>query len=264
MWVPPFVPWEWPTVKILTAIPVFNEERHVEEVLREVRRYSPGLLVVNDGSTDGTAELLARQPDLQVVTHPHNRGYGAALVSAFHCALEQDVDVLVTMDCDGQHEPSRIPVLLESIHDADIVSGSRYLRDFRQDTLPPRDRRRINEEITAELNERCGLDLTDAFCGFKAYRRAALGQLRITETGWGMPLQLWVQAARLKLRIKEVGIPRLYLDPNRAFGGVLDDPSERLAYYHGVIAAAEASFPAAPATPARCSLHPCFPKETCQ
>ena len=63
--------------------------------------------------------------------------------------------------------------------------------------------------------------------------------LRITETGWGMPLQLWVQAARHGLRIKEVGVPRLYLDPNRAFGGVMNDPTERLAYYRKVLAEAE-------------------------
>jgi dolichol-phosphate mannosyltransferase len=219
----------------LTAIPVYNEERHLHQVLREVRRYSPHILVVNDGSTDRTGKLLTRHKDLSVITHPQNRGYGAALISAFDYTLAQGVDVLVTMDCDGQHEPARIPVLLEAIHDADIVSGSRYLRDFRQDTVAPRDRRQINRQITLELNERLGLNLTDAFCGFKAYRREALARLRITETGWGMPLQLWVQAARLGLRIKEVGVPRLYLDPNRAFGGVLDDAEERLAYYHRVI-----------------------------
>src|SRR5438105_9713767 len=227
-------------MKFLTAIPVYNEERHVEAVLREVRRYSSDIVVIDDGSTDRTAELLAAQPGLRIVTHPRDRGYGAALISAFAYALEQDVDVLVTMDCDGQHEPARIPVLLEAIHDVDIVSGSRYLRDFRLDTLAPQDRRRINVQITSELNERFGLNLTDAFCGFKAYRREALARLHITETGWGMPLQLWVQAARLGLRIKEVGVPRVYLDPNRAFGGVLDDAEQRLAYYRAVIDAADA------------------------
>ena len=80
-----------------------------------------------------------------------------------------------------------------------------------------------------------GLNLTDAFCGFKAYRAEALAKLHITETAWGMPLQLWVQAAALGLRIREVGVPRLYLDPNRAFGGVLDNAEERLAYYRRVI-----------------------------
>jgi dolichol-phosphate mannosyltransferase len=227
-------------MRYLTAIPIYNEARHVEGVLAEVRRYSSDILVVNDGSTDGIDELLAQQRDLQVVTHSQNQGYGAALISAFAYALAHDYDVLITMDCDGQHEPARIPVLLEAIHDVDIVSGSRYLRDFHQDTLAPTVRRQNNGIITGELNQKYGLNLTDSFCGFKAYRRDALAKLRITEKGWGMPLQLWVQAACAGLRIKEVAVPRLYLDATRTFGGVLDFSQERLAYYRRVIAAAEA------------------------
>ncbi|OWK35012.1 glycosyltransferase family 2 protein [Fimbriiglobus ruber] len=223
----------------LTAVPVYNEAQYVRGVLAEVRRYSPEILVIDDGSTDGTANLLASEKDILRVTHPQNRGYGAAIATAFRYAAERGYEILVTMDCDGQHEPSRIPVLLEAIHDCDIVSGSRYLRDFRQDTPPPTDRRYINATVTNELNARYGLNLTDAFCGFKAYRVDALARLRVTETGWGMPLQLWVQAARLGLRVKEVGVPRLYLDPNRAFGGMLNDPEQRLAYYRGVIQSAE-------------------------
>ncbi len=223
----------------LTAIPVYNEASHIHSVLAQVRRVSTDILVVNDGSTDETPKRLAEEPGLRVLTHEKNRGYGAALISAFEYALEHGFDFLVTMDCDGQHEPSRIPVLLEAICGVDIVSGSRYLRDFRQDTPAPGDRRRINAIITKEINERWGLNLTDSFCGFKAYRREALEKLRITETGWGMPLQLWVQAARQGLRIREVGVPRVYLDPMRAFGGVLNDEEKRLAYYRSVLANAE-------------------------
>src|SRR5580698_1312880 len=161
-------------MRILTSIPVYNEASHVRQVIAAARRYSPEILVVNDGSTDGTAQLLAEEPDLLRIDHPYNRGYGAALISAFEFATSRRYDVLVTMDCDGQHEPSRIPVLLEAIHDCDIVSGSRYLRDFRQDTPAPTDRRFINATITSEINVRYGLNLTDSFCGFKAYRRSAL------------------------------------------------------------------------------------------
>jgi dolichol-phosphate mannosyltransferase len=144
-------------------------------------------------------------------------------------------------------------VLLEAIHDVDIVSGSRYLREFRQNQGPaPADRLQINQTITAELNDLLGLNLTDAFCGFKAYRREPLTRLRITETGWGMPLQLWVQAARLGLRVKEVGVPRLYLDPNRAFGGGMDDAEKRLTYYRRVIADAVAQCQPACAPPVEC------------
>lgn len=226
-------------MRVLTAIPVYNEAKHVHAVLAEVRRFSRNILVVNDGSTDGTSELLDKETGIFRVNHATNGGYGAAIISSFRFAIESDFDVLVTMDCDGQHQPERIPVLLEAIHDCDIVSGSRYLRDFRQDTPAPTDRRFINATITKEINARYGLNLTDAFCGFKAYRREALEKLNITERGWGMPLQLWVQAARQELRVKEIGVPRLYLDPNRAFGGVMNDPEQRLAYYRGVLTSAE-------------------------
>ncbi|MGL4421021.1 MAG: glycosyltransferase family 2 protein, partial [Gemmataceae bacterium] len=118
---------------------------------------------------------------------------------------------------------------------------SRYLRDFRQDTPAPTDRRFINRTITEELNSQFGLSITDAFCGFKAYRVTALRNLHSTETGWGMPLELWVQAAQQQLKIVEIGVPRLYLDPTRAFGGVLNDATERLSYYRGVIAKAAQS-----------------------
>jgi dolichol-phosphate mannosyltransferase len=230
----------------LTAIPIYNEAKTLHGVLNEVRRYSPEILVVDDGSTDGTGPLLDREPGLRRVTHPKNRGYGAALKSAFEYAVAHDFDVLVTMDCDGQHEPARIPVLLEAIGTADIVSGSRYLRDFRQNTPVPEERLRINRMVTREINDRYVLTITDAFCGFKAYRREALAQLRVTEMGWGMPLQIWVQAARLGLRVAEVGVPRVYLDPNRTFG-VLNDADERLAYYRRVLDDAERQFDAEPA-----------------
>ena len=157
-------------MRVLTAIPVYNEAKSVREVLAAARRYAPEILVVNDGSTDGTAALLDAEAGIYRIDHPKNRGYGAALISSFTYALTQGYDVLVTMDCDGQHEPSRIPLLLEALAGYDIVSGSRYLRDFRQNTPAPTDRRYINAIITQELNRRFGLQLTDAFCGFKAYR----------------------------------------------------------------------------------------------
>jgi dolichol-phosphate mannosyltransferase len=217
----------------LVALPVYNEARHVDRVLDEVRRYSRDVLVVDDGSSDGTAERLARRRDIRVVRHAENRGYGAALLTAFAYADEHDFELLVTIDCDGQHEPPQIPLFFEACaHDVDIVSGSRYLAPFAGDTPPPPERRRINEQVTAELNRRLGLSLTDAFCGFKCYRVAALRKLNISEPGYAMPLEVWVQAAAAGLKVIELPVPLIYLDEKRSFGGVLDDGQTRLEYYH--------------------------------
>lgn len=241
-----------PPRRFLTALPVYNEAASVDGVLDEVLRITPDVLVVDDGSTDGTADRLAGRRDVQLVRHDANRGYGAALASAFAATLAGCWDGLVTIDCDGQHQPRLIPdfIAAASAGTADIVSGSRYLTRFPGDSAPPAARRRINAEITAEINERLGLSLTDAFCGFKAYSRRALRQLHITETGYAMPLEVWVQAAAAGLRIVELPVPLLYLDLSRSFGGALDDATTRLAYYRSVLDRAEAAVAASAAVAA--------------
>ncbi len=231
--------------KSLTALPVFNEVQSVSSVLDEVARYCDRILVVDDGSTDGTSDLLAERNDIILVTHPVNKGYGAALITAFEYAIENDEDILVTIDCDGQHEPQRIQQFITASLNtgADIVSGSRYLKSFDADTPPPAQRRRINHQITKTLNERLKLGLTDAFCGFKAYQVEALQRLELHETGYAMPLELWVQAACSKLSVVEVAVPLIYLDESRSFGDKLDDPETRLDYYYQVMNRAFAALP---------------------
>jgi dolichol-phosphate mannosyltransferase len=219
----------------LTALPVYNEAKHVDRVLDQVRQYSEHVLVVDDGSSDGTSELLDRRSDIRVVRHAENQGYGAALFSAFRYAIEHRFDGVVTIDCDGQHEPERIPRFVAAGRNVDIVSGSRYLKRYAGDSEPPAQRLWVNQRVTAEINRRLGFTLTDAFCGFKAYRVDALKRLDLREPGYAMPLELWVQAAYHKLTVLELPVPLIYLDEKRSFGGVLDDAATRLEYYHLVL-----------------------------
>ncbi len=219
----------------LAALPVFNEVKFVDPILDEVLLYAPEVLVVDDGSTDGTSDVLARRSDVRVVRHAENAGYGAALQTAFNFAINEGFDGVVTLDCDGQHQPQRIPRFIDAAANADIVSGSRYLKKYEGDDEPPAERMFINRRITGELNRRLGFELTDAFCGFKAYRTDALRQLKITDPGYAMPLQLWVEAAAANLRVIEVPVPLIYLDLNRSFGGSLDHAETRLSYYNRVL-----------------------------
>ena len=221
-------------MRVLTAIPVYNEEAHLEPVLAEVLRYADDVLVVDDGSTDKTPEILLRFPTVQVIRHPSNLGYGAGLKSAFQRTIDAGYDGLVTIDCDGQHEPSLIPMMASKLEEADVVSGSRYLQVFDPSQKPPEARRKINVEVTRWLNECLGLNLTDAFCGFKAYRTSALERLEVTDLGYAMPIPIWVQMVEHGMTILEVPVPLIYLDENRAFGGALDNAEYRLAHYRKV------------------------------
>lgn len=226
--------------RILTALPVYNEASHVRGVLKEVLRHASDVLVVNDGSTDGTAAALREFEDtVHVEHHTTNQGYGAALKSAFDYALRYGYEVLVTIDCDGQHQPGLISDVADKIDDpadpVDMVSGSRYLESSDRNSVAPEDRRRINMQITRCLNDQLGFDITDAFCGFKAYRVSALADLDITDPGYAMPLQLWIQAADLNWRISEHPIPLVYLEEERSFGGSLDDAEVRLNHYRDVL-----------------------------
>jgi len=224
-------------MRYLVAIPVYNEAATVPAVLAEVRKYARDLLVIDDGSTDDTSRLLYTEPGLFRVHHRVNLGYGQSLIDAFRFAICRDYDWLITLDCDEQHEPAWIMDFLRAAldDDADIISGSRYLKNLQGNSHPPPDRRAINQKITDLLNEVLGLGITDAFCGFKAYRVAALRRLNITVPGYGMPLQFWVQAVREGLRIREIPVRLIYHDADRRFGGSLDDADARLLYYYDVL-----------------------------
>jgi dolichol-phosphate mannosyltransferase len=239
-------------MKVLIAVPVFNEEKYVARVLREIRKYARAtaanqhietrVLVVDDGSTDATPAVLgdlASKGHIELITHPENRGYGQSLIDAFAFASRHGYEWTITMDCDEQHEPCRIPLFVEAClkDDADIISGSRYLQTTRDADRPPEDRRNINKVVTDLINSSLGLTvldgagLTDAFCGFKAHRTSAMEKLRLTIPGYAFPMQFWVQAKGENLRVRELPVRLIYKDATRHFGGLLDDPAVRLQHY---------------------------------
>lgn len=229
-------------MRTLVAIPVYNEEHHVRSVLDRVRQFAPNILILDDGSSDRTPEILSElRPSygFDLIRHEANAGYGRAIREIFNRAHRDNYDWVITMDCDDQHEPERIPDFLSAIekNDLDIVSGSRYLSNDAQwaKDLPPGDRRAINATLTKEINARLGFNLTDSFCGFKAHRVSAMDKLDITDDGYAFPMQLWVQAAANNLRVGEIPVELIYNDPNRTFGGGLDDPTTRLNHYRCVL-----------------------------
>ena len=225
------------SARTCVVMPVYNEAASIRGVLDSVRRVFDGwVVVVDDGSTDATGPALEARQDVWLVRHPQNRGYGASLRSGFKAALELGAESVITMDCDGQHEPRHVAEFCADLASggADIVSGSRYLPGSLAAGAVPAGRRDVNERITETVNAVTGWSLTDAFCGFKAYGAEALRRIVTQEPGYAMPLEMWARAWQEGLRVREMPVERIYNDHDRSFGRDLDDPERRYAYYTAV------------------------------
>ena len=221
--------------KYLLVLPAYNQGDTTREIVLEAQQFHVDILVIDDGSTDNTKEVLTTLKDIHKIYHKQNLGYGQTLIDSFHFGIENGFDYLITMDSDGQHLPAEIPFFLEEAHNWDIVSGSRYLNSLNgKDNAPP-DRYEINKEITSTLNRITNLKITDSFCGFKAYNVDSLKKLKLNEPGYGMPLEVWLQAWKLGLKIKEIPVKLIYKDFDKQFGDGLHNPIVRLNYYNSII-----------------------------
>lgn len=223
-------------MKKLLVAPCFNEVGSIGSILEEIKRHHRGdILIIDDGSTDGSDRIIASSAGVELIASPVNRGYGATLNEGFRYAVEKRYDLLVTVDLDEQHEPKMIPRMFEAIGQVDILSGSRYLAESEEDDPAPADRLSVNRRITGLLNRITRYRLTDSFCGFKVYNVAALAKMSLTEPGYAQPLQMWIQANALELSVAEIATPRIYKNLDRSFGERLDDLNARLDYYLGTI-----------------------------
>lgn len=173
-----------PRVKALIFLPALDEEATLAQVLRSLPRELPGIegverLVVDDGSTDRTAEVAEAEGAL-VVRHGRNFGVGKAFQTAVEQALARGAAVLVTIDADGQFDPAEIPELVRPIvaGRADLVTGCRFSHGVRPPQMP-RLKYRGNLWVARLLRLLAGVRLSDVSCGFRAYGREALLQLNL-------------------------------------------------------------------------------------
>ena len=188
----------------VACIPAFNEEASIARVVLMAERFVDRVLVCDDGSTDMTGSI-AEALGAEVIRHETNLGYGAALQSLFEEARKRGVDVAVTLDADGQHDPSEIPKLLKrlSLGDVDIVIGSRFLEGGGSE-VP--EGRKAGIKVLSGLVSNGEVRITDAQSGFRAYNRHALETLKLSELGMGLSTEILVKAGNHGLKIAEVPI----------------------------------------------------------
>jgi glycosyltransferase involved in cell wall biosynthesis len=190
---------------VVVGIPAFNEEKTIARVVLEAQKNASKVIVCDDGSSDLTGEIAERL-GAEVVRHERNLGYGAAVQSLFEEARALNADVLVTLDGDGQHDPSEVACLLKPIVDgsADVVVGSRFL-DRHSADLMPWYRRAGVKLITKLANGSSGRSgLLDGQSGFRAYNRKSVEYLSVSEAGMGASVEILISARKQGLRIREV------------------------------------------------------------
>ncbi len=196
---------------IIGCVPAYNEEEKIAPLLVRLKRQVDKIIVCDDGSTDLTFDLSSSFGAL-VIRHEKNMGKGMALRSLFKAALENDADIVVTIDADGQHDPSEIPALIQPILSgkADVVNGSRL-----SDTSMPRHRRIGNaflNNLTKQAAESSSSKefVKDSQSGFRAYSATVLASLQPLVWGMGIDSQLMAEAFRMGLRVQEVPVSVKY------------------------------------------------------
>ena len=212
-----------PSVNTLIAMPAYNEEKYIGSMVLKVRQYAGETLVIDDGSTDRTAEI-AKLAGATVIRHKKNSGKGAAVQEILAEAKKKSTDILVILDADSQHNPEEIPTLIKPILEGyDLVIGSRR----QQSQKTPR-YRRLGQKVLSYMTHfltRAYSDDTES--GFRALSRKAISELKLREKGFAIETEMIANAIDKGLKIHHVPISNIYtkdgstLNPVRHGFGVL-------------------------------------------
>jgi dolichol-phosphate mannosyltransferase len=200
--------------RVLVVIPTYQERENIERIVERVRQAVPAahLLVVDDGSPDGTGkiadELAEADPQVHVLHRTTKNGLGAAYVAGFTWGLGEGYDVLVEMDADGSHAPEQLPRLLSALASADLVLGSRYVPGGTVVNWPRR-RELLSRGGNLYVRLALGIGLRDATGGYRAFRRDVLERIDyagVASQGYCFQVDLARRALAAGFRVREVPI----------------------------------------------------------
>src|SRR5258708_897088 len=202
----------------LIVIPCFNEASKIAETVAPLTAQGYQVVVVDDGSSDGTEAVLHALPVIHL-RHAINLGQGAALETGMEYARRAGADIVVHFDADGQHDWRQIPDVIRPIEEgrADIVFGSRFLRA--EDVAQVPASRRLLLRMAVHFSKlSSGLRLSDAHNGFRALSRRALEAIRLREPGYAHASEILSETARKHLRWVEVPVSVIYTEYSKRKG----------------------------------------------
>jgi dolichol-phosphate mannosyltransferase len=199
----------------LVVLPTYNEAENIVDVLERVRKAVPDadILVVDDGSPDGTADLAHREGDrlgqIEIMHRPEKRGLGAAYTAGFTWGLDRGYEVIVSMDADLSHDPDVVPDLIAALEEgADLAIGSRWVRGGAVIDWP-RSRLAISRIGNWYARTMLRLPYRDSTAGFRAYRAALLRQIDVhglRASGYAFQVELTYRSHQLGARVVELPI----------------------------------------------------------
>ena len=185
-------------------IPGYNEEKNIAKVIEKTQKFSKNIVVVDDGSSDKTAENAAKAI---VLKHIVNLGKGAALKTGVEYAIGQGAKYIIALDADGQHDPAMIPEFLDALEDCDIVFGYRKLSGKMPFVF-----RYGNWFINTMAEILFGIKLRDTQSGYRAFRADAYKKLRWDATDYFVETEMIANVGRKKLKYKQIPIATIYAD----------------------------------------------------
>jgi dolichol-phosphate mannosyltransferase len=198
---------------IAAVIPAYCEERHIEDVVRRTRQELDHVLVVDDGSPDGTGEvvdgIMATNPRVHILRRAKKLGLGTAYVAGFRWALERKYDFIFEMDADFSHDPAHLRDFLRAIESTDLVLGSRYRNGKVTVVNWPIARLILSYFANVYARAVTGLPVWDATGGFKCYRRSVLEAIDLSSVhsnGYSFQIEMSFRAQRKGFRLKEIPI----------------------------------------------------------
>jgi len=196
-------------LRAAAVIPAYQEEKHVAEVARRVRAQLEHVLVVDDGSTDATAES-ARRAGVDVIVHPQNRGKGESIKTGMRYWLDRGIDYVVLLDADGQHLPEEIVRFIDAAgqNNVKIFVGTR-MNDV---TSMPLVRRIVNRYMSDKISRACGQQIPDTQCGFRMLHRDVIPELLGGTNRFDYETEMLIIASRNGHRIAAVPITTVYSD----------------------------------------------------
>lgn len=192
---------------IVACIPAFNEEGRIGNTILETSEYVDKVIVCDDGSSDNTINE-AKLAGAYIISHKKNRGKGAAMKSLFEFSKASNVDIMITIDADGQFLPKEIPKLIKllSKNDSDIVIGNRF--DDKDEM--PKYRKFGNKVLDKMTNLAENLPIKDTQSGFRAYSKTAIKKIEFRTEGFGADSEILIDASKKNLKIVEEKVTVIY------------------------------------------------------